>query len=255
MLTLLLLAFFQAPSLAEPMRAGCSPDEAVVVTLNARDRVEVQTARQGENDQTCYKVLVTRAGQSLTGYVLGGEALPAIDAFVHRRERESAQATEAQAQLARQAEEAEAAKKAEAAKPALDPGLPAHFDDFSGLAPNGNPVSLSDLEGRAIVVTFWSPENRGSMHKLEALLPLYNQLHKRGLAAVGVSMNPDASRITEALDDVTLPWPQIADQNRLAAKYHIDPKAGQTFVLDASHRVVAAGSDVEKAVRQLLDAP
>jgi peroxiredoxin len=214
-----------------------------------QDRVEVQTARAGEGDQTCYRVLLTRSGQ--LGYVLG-EALPAIATFVNRREKNSAEDAEAQARLAREAEEA---KTRQVTKPLLDPNLPSHFEDFTGVAPNGDRVNLSDLEGRAIVVTFWSPENRESQHQLESLLPLYNQFHKRGMAAVGVSMNRDASRIQEALDDVTLPWPQIADQDRLAAKYHVDPKAGQVFLLDASHNVIAAGGDVEKAVRQLLDAP
>jgi peroxiredoxin len=254
--TFLLLAFFQTSSLqalsggSEPMRAGCSPDDAIIATLGAQDRVEVQTARAGEGDQTCYKVLLTQTRQ--LGYVLG-EALPSIAAFVNRREKNSAEDAEAQARLAREAEEAK--NRPATVKPLLDPHLPSHFEDFSGIAPNGDRVNLSDLEGRAIVVTFWSPEDRGSQHRLASLLPLYNQLHKRGMAAVGVSMDRDASRIQEALDDVTLPWPQIADQGRLAAKYHIDPKAGQTFVLDASHNVIAAGVDVEKAVRQLIDAP
>jgi hypothetical protein len=50
----------------------------------------------------------------------------------------------------------------------------------------------------------------------------------------------------------------MPDQSGLAARYHVDPRAGETFVLDASHRVVAAGPmgpDIEKAVRQLMAAP
>jgi hypothetical protein len=53
-------------------------------------------------------------------------------------------------------------------------------------------------------------------------------------------------------------WPQMPDQSGLAALYHVDPRAGKTFVLDASHKVVAAGPmgpEIEKAVRQLLAAP
>ena len=58
-----------------------------------------------------------------------------------------------------------------------------------------------------------------------SMMPLYSQLHKSGLVAVGVSMDPKASRIDAALDDVTLPWPQIADQDGLAAHYHVDPQS------------------------------
>ena len=89
-------------------------------------------------------------------------------------------------------------------------------------------------------------------------MPLYSQLRKSGLAAVGISMDSNASRIGEALDDRTPNWPQIPDRTGLAAQYHVNPKSGETFVLDANHRVVAAGPmgpEIEKAVRQLLAAP
>jgi hypothetical protein len=89
-------------------------------------------------------------------------------------------------------------------------------------------------------------------------MALYNQFHSNGLAAVGVSMDPKASRVWEALDDVTLPFAQVPDQRGLAARYNVDSRVGKTFVLDASHRIVAAGPmgpDIVKAVHQLLDDP
>jgi len=96
------------------------------------------------------------------------------------------------------------------------------------------------------------------MGQLEHVMPLYNEFHKNGLAAIGVSMDPKTDRITEALDDITLPWPQVADQAGLAARYQIDPKAGKTIVLDSAHRVVAAGPmgpEIVKAVQELMSAP
>jgi hypothetical protein len=90
------------------------------------------------------------------------------------------------------------------------------------------------------------------------VMPLYNQLHNSGLAAVGISMDPNGNQIGAALDDRSPNWPQMPDRSGLAAQYHVDAKAGKTFVLDASHRVVAAGPmgpEIEKAVRQLLAAP
>jgi peroxiredoxin len=250
---LLLFAFLQPPPTAEPMRAGCSPDDSVIATISAEDQVEVRMARAGESDKTCYKVVLTRTGQSSIGYVLG-EALPAVVVFVRGREKESREAAEAEARFV---PATPPSAKPDGTKP-LDPNLPSHFDDFSGKDSRGKAFSLSGLGGRVVVVTFWSPKNRGSAQQLMSMMPLYNQLHKSGLAAVGVSMDPKASRITDALDDITLPWPQVPDQSGLAVHYHVDPKAGETFVLDASHRVVAAGPmgpEIEKAVRQLLAAP
>ena len=254
---LLLLALFQAaPAVAEAVRSGCSLDDAQIASVSSEDRIQVETALAGDQ-QTCYRIVLTKPGQSpVTGYVLG-EGLPAVAVFVHRREKASQESAEADARRARMA----------VAKPSGGPADPAHsvdplvstqFEDFSGKDPNGKAVSLSGLNARAVLVTFWSPKNKPTQSQLISALPLYNELHKSGLAAIGVSMDPKSGSITQSLDDVTLPWPQMSDQSGLAARYHVDPRAGKTFVLDASHRIVAAGPmgpDIIKAVHQLLDTP
>jgi peroxiredoxin len=254
MQALLLLALLQAPPAAEPVRSGCSFDDQQIAAAGPRDVVRVETALAGDQ-LTCYRIILTKAGQSpLTGYVLG-EGLPAIAEFVRRREKASEESARADARMARAA-----ALKTPAGDPikSADPLVSTQFDDFAGRDTTGKPVSLSGLKGRAIVVTFWSPGSHGTVRQLEHVLPLYNEYHKAGLAAVGVSMDRDVNRISEALDDFSLGWPQMADQSGLAARYHVDPRAGKTFVLDANHRIVAAGPmgpDIIKAVHQLLDTP
>jgi len=251
---LLLLALFQAAPAAEPVRSGCSSDDQQIASAGPRDLVRVETALAGDQ-QTCYRIILTKPGQSpVTGYVLG-EGLPAITEFVRCREKESEESAQAEARMARAA-----ALKTHAGDPikSTDPLVSTQFDDFAGRDAAGKPVSLSGLKGRVTVVTFWSPASPGSVKQLEHVLPLYNQYHKGGLAAVGVSMDPDVNHISEALDDFSLGWPQMPDKSGLAARYHVDRRAGKTFVLDGSHRIVAAGPmgpDIVKAVQQLLDTP
>jgi peroxiredoxin len=251
---LLLLALLGAASAGEPLRSGCMTDDQQIGSVGPSDHIQVESALAGESS-TCYKISVVRGDTSLSGYVLG-ESLPAIDLFVRRREKVSQESAIAEARLAREAARA----KTQANEPgkAVDPLVSTQFEDFAGRDVNGKPVSLSGLNGRVTVVTFWSPGSPGSISELTHALPLYKEFHKSGLAAVGVSMDPKAGRISESLDDIMLPWPQMADQSGLAARYHVDPRAGKTFVLDASHRIVAAGPmgpDIVKAVHQLLDAP
>jgi peroxiredoxin len=254
---LLLLALLQAAPAGEPLRSGCSADAPQIGSVGPGDRVAVQSALAGEGP-TCYKIDVIRPGQSLTGYVIG-ESLPAIQDFVDGRERISAESAREEARRAREAELARtrASVQAAATEP-TDPLVSTQFADFAGRDVNGRPVSLASLKGRATVVTFWKPGSARSVADLEHELPLYNQFHKSGLAAVGVSMDPRPDRINEVLDDITLPWPQMPDQSGLAARYGVDPKAGKTFVLDADHRIVAAGPmgpEIDKAIRQLLATP
>ena len=253
---LLLLALFQAaPALAsEPLRSGCSDDDPQIALVGPSDRVEVQTALAGDS-LTCYKISVIHDGSSLTGYVLG-DSLPAIAIFVHRRERASEDAAKLETRMAREAARVKT-QGTDPTKP-TDPLVSTQFAEFTGRDSTGKLVSLSALGGRATLITFWSPASPRSISELTHTLPLYNQFHKSGLQAVGVSMDPQTDRISESLDDITLPWPQMADKSGLAGRYHIDPRAGKTLVLDSSHRIVAAGPmgpDIIKAIHQLIDAP
>src|SRR5258706_14847088 len=248
---LLLLAFFQAATAAEPVRSGCSPDDQQIATVATTDRVQVEMAIGGE-DKTCYKITLIGDESNLTGYVLG-EGLPAILTFVHRREKVSELTAAAEM---RQALAKPVLKDPEAKPAAQDPLISTQFGDFSGRDLNGKTVSLSGLGGRVTLVTFWSPANGKSVNQLQATMPLYQRLHKSGLTAVGVSMDPNPTRINTALDDSILSYPQIPDRGGLAARYHVDPRAGKTFVLDSSRRIVFAGAvgpEMEKAVRQLLN--
>jgi peroxiredoxin len=251
----LLFAFLQAPPAVEPLRTGCSTDDQQIATLSATDSIQVQVARSGEGPKTCYKVAISRQGQNLTGYVLG-ESLPAVASFVRLREKESREAAEAQARMAMTPPTPKSGDK-EQAKPA-DPNLPSRFDDFSWRDISGKAGSLSGLGGRVTLVTFWPPKNMGSRDELNSIVPLYNEFHRKGLAAVGVSMDPNPEHMSGVLDDANFKWPQVPDRTGLAARYHVNPRSGETFVLDASHRVIAAGPmgpELEKAVRKLLAAP
>lgn len=257
LLFLVLLQASPAVQSGQPMRTGCALDDPQIATVGAEDRIQVETALAGETD-TCYKIQVVRANETLTGYVLG-DSLAAIKNFIRNREKASRDAAEAEARRARmQVPKKAAAPGAEDSAKPQDPAVSTQFKEFYAKDITGKPVSLSGLNARAVVVTFWSPKSHPSQSQLMSVMPLYNEFHKSGLAAVGISMDPNASHISPALDDVSLNWPQIADQSGLAAQYNVDPRAGKTFVLDASHRVVAAGPmgpDIVKAVRQLMDTP
>jgi hypothetical protein len=253
---LLLFAFLEAAPAGEPLRSGCSPDTHQIATVGPSDQVQVLLALAGE-DKPCYKITIKRPGEILTGYVLS-DALPAIQLLQQERGRASQAAAEAQARLAlAQAETEKKASEKEPDKP-KDPLVSTQFEDFSGRDSKGKLVSLAGLKSRVTLVNFWSPKGGQAEHQVLSVMGLYDQFHNHGLTAVGVSMDPNPNHITDALDDVSPNWPQVPDRAGLASHYNVDPRAGKVFVLDSSHRIVAAGPmgpDIEKAVRQLLAAP
>jgi hypothetical protein len=254
---LLLFAFLQAAAPpGEPLRSGCLPDTGQLATVGPNDPVEVLSSVAGW-DAPCYKVTVSRQSGNLTGYVVGN-SLPALAEFRRQREKASAAASEVEARLA--LDQAAAAPKPAGSEPKQpqDPAVSTHFKDFSGRDSRGKFISFAGLGGRATLVTFWSPKSPQSQTELLRAMPLYYQFSKKGLVAVGISMDPRGNRIDDALGDQAPAWPQMPDQSGLAAQYHVDPREGKTFLLDASHNIVAAGAmgpEMEKAVRQLLAAP
>ncbi len=250
MLVLILFAAMSAPGSAETLRAGCSASDEPIAAIDATDRVEVLLALSGDEGD-CYKVRISGSGPTLTGYVMG-QTLPAVKAFVHDRQRVSQRESEAEARAAAAPPARPTTAPAAAHLPA---GLPARFEDFSEPNDSGGYLRLSGMQGRVTLVTFWSPKSTRSRNQMVTVLPLYQSLRDKGLAAVGVSMDPEPGDITAALDDVSLPWPQVADRTGLARRYHVDPRAGEVFVLDSSRNIVAAGpmgADIVSAVRKLL---
>jgi peroxiredoxin len=251
---ILSLAFFQTPDTGIPLREGCSADDPQIATVSPADRVEVRQGIAG-GDRVCYHIDFIHDGKTISGYVLG-ESLPAIAAFVADRERVSSQRLE---MIAEQAARAAATPppKPESKEPSAKPAAPVPeiFENFSGRDLRGKPVSLAGMPGRLIVVQFWAPRG-SSKQELISLYPLYNQYHRSGLSIVGLAVGVGSKNIGEALDDLTLPFPQIADPG-LARRYDVNWRVGKTFVLDQSRRIIASGSaaDAMQAVKRFFANP
>ncbi len=239
---------------SQSLRDGCDAGDRELVQAKPEDTLQVISALAG-SEQTCYKVTLTRDGKKTTGYVLG-EALPAVAAFAHAREKAAAASFEEQAQWRRlSATHPKPEPENSRSAAGLPPDMPRTFEDFSAIDSVGNRTSLSGMGGRVVLVTFWSPGSPASLRQLVSLAPLFNQYKSSGLKAVGISADPNPSHILEALDDVTLGWPQIPDRSRLARRYGVNAMAGTTLVLDADHHIVAAGlsgPELTQKVRELL---
>src|SRR5258708_40037021 len=121
------------------------------VALHSRgDQVELELAVE---DQTCYKITLIRPRATLTGSVLC-EGLPAIGAFVHRREKVFEQASEAEL---RQLRGKPGINDPTPKQGASDPLVSAQFQDFSRRDPTGKAATLSRLRRRPTVGPLCAP--------------------------------------------------------------------------------------------------
>jgi peroxiredoxin len=251
---LLLTWFLPAPE-GEAIRSGCSSDDRQLGSVGVEDQVDVKQALAG-GSETCYKVTVKRAGQdqSVSGYLLG-EKNPAIVAFVHRRQEVGAATLAAQARLLALPPAQPKAAATDKNQPVPE-NLPV-FESFSGRDTNGRAVSLQGMRGRVNLVAFWSPQSAASFQQVMSVLTVSKHFSRSDVSAVGISTDTNPEHIQAAFDDIGPGWSIIGDYRGLAKHYNVDSRTGMTFVLDASHHIVASGitgAALESKIRELLAA-
>jgi len=192
--------------------------------------------------QTCYGVSAVIDGKPINGYILD-KTFPAVADFERQR---SAAAVAGEA--------APAPKAADPVIPPPRPRLPV-FADFSARDLKGNPVSLSGLKGKVILVCFWAPQNGPSTRELIQDYRLYDQFRRQGLDAVAISLSSNREEMSDVLEDgITLRT--IPNDYELGARYGVSYEAlPKTYILNDRHEILAAGlhgKELESTVRRLM---
>ena len=125
------------------------------------------------------------------------------------------------------------------------PGL--RFPDIALTDIRGNPVSLSALRGKVVLVDFFVPGWKVWEENRPALEELWNSRHADGFEVVGICLAPGAAL-------TSLPWPVVAGAPALTRELGIFGEISN-YILDGNGTVVARdlrGSDLSFTVDRLL---
>ena len=76
---------------------------------------------------------------------------------------------------------------------------------------DGSQVSLSQVEGKVVMLYFWATTAEQKMFNLDALLPIYNDFHGRGFEIYAVSLDVDKTAWASAVRNQQLPWVNVCD--------------------------------------------
>ncbi len=94
----------------------------------------------------------------------------------------------------------------------LDAAEQVGYIDIALKNDNSEIVRLSEVEGRLIMVYFWSlTDARQMMYSRNVLLPVYEKFHSRGFEIYSVSLDVDRASWAKDVYEQKYPWVQVND--------------------------------------------
>ena len=121
----------------------------------------------------------------------------------------------------------------------------------------GQTVSLSDLNGKVVLIDFWATFCPPCIAELPNIKRLYSEYHGKGFEIVGISLDGDDSVVARFTEQSKMAWPQIVDQQDVEAlrkKYHVDT-IPSLYIIDRKGNLRwgdIKNADAEKAIQLLL---
>ena len=130
----------------------------------------------------------------------------------------------------------------------------AYFTDITGVTPEGNELSLSELVGQTdyVLVDFWASWCGPCRRFVPVLKEIYAGLPEGKLQILSCSVDQEEGAWRQALDEELMPWPQMReDENHLCAdKYNVQ-FIPHTVLIDSEGMIVGVNLD-EAQIEQVL---
>ena len=115
---------------------------------------------------------------------------------------------------------------------------------------------LSDMDGKVVLLYFWSALNAKSNNLNADLKTLYEKYHDRGFEVYHVSVDSDKGVWIEATTEQKLPWPTLftAGDTRVVDLYNVT-KIPTTYIISREGNIAEVReniADIEREVKRLL---
>lgn len=112
--------------------------------------------------------------------------------------------------------------------------------DLSVTTLTGENVSLQQLQGRPVLVTFWATSCPGCVKEMPHLVELYNEMGPRGFEIIAMAMAYDPEEhVREMVRLKRLPYKVALDSDGAAAQAFGDVKlTPTTFLINPNGRIV-----------------
>jgi peroxiredoxin len=122
----------------------------------------------------------------------------------------------------------------------FSPGGAKQAPDLSVTTLDGRQMSIKNLKGRPVLVTFWATTCPGCVKEIPHLAELYQELSPKGFEIVSVAMQYDPPEQVRAMAaQRPIPYPVAIDTDGSAARAFGNVQLTPThFLIDAEGRIV-----------------
>lgn len=122
---------------------------------------------------------------------------------------------------------------------------------------NGNPVTLSKLRGKVMMVEFWGSWCKYCRKDNPEMVIRYNKFKSEDFEMIGVAIDESREDWLEAIKKDQLPWLQVSEQkhwpdSKIVQRYKL-VSVPSSFLLDANGVIVAMNptdEEIDKAIKK-----
>ncbi len=126
-------------------------------------------------------------------------------------------------------------------------------------AADGSEVDAATLRGQVVLLDFWASWCGPCLAEAPAVVRIYEKLHARGFAIIGVSLDEDAAAMATTAKKLGMTWPQIFDgqgwKNAVATQFGVR-SIPSTWLFDKKgilRQTDLRGEELEGAIERLLE--
>lgn len=131
----------------------------------------------------------------------------------------------------------------------------AYFTDFTGVTPEGEELSLSDLVGQTdfVLVDFWASWCGPCRRFVPVLKEIYSSMPQGRLQIISCSVDQDEKAWRVALEEEQMPWPQVReDAKHVCSDLYNVQYIPHTVLIDQEGTIVAVNPEEPELEEFLL---